>query len=449
MTRSPEVNVLSAYRATESRVPSAFHSGGFKKGSGGEIELIEAESLFAPSTARTLTGALLTTDAYPSPDACAKCHTEIHDNWQASMHAVSATDDWYLRVKDFLAFEQGEAEVRLCAGCHAPVALATGEVGLYNRESAASEQGVSCIFCHTLESVGTKNGEWVSDPGRVRTYKGGDYLAADETENAAHLVMAAPGVHKADMTRSFYQSSEVCASCHQFELNGVKLQSTYEEWENSSYAEQGIGCQDCHFTLGAGATIPDPGKLVSAYPEHEHIYRHTLTGGSTVAVSDRNLDNLRDAVSLEASLSDKELSVTVYNRLAGHHIPTGVADMRQLWLEVTAMDDTGNTVYSSGVLDAAGYLPKDATVFHQVLGNAHGGQIELHDIWNATEILEDTRIPANGSHTATFAVPDNALDISVRLLWRDAPAAFVSRVLNTNANNLPIAELATWHAAIQ
>ena len=34
-TRTPEVTALTHYRATESRVPSAFHTGGFEKGSGG------------------------------------------------------------------------------------------------------------------------------------------------------------------------------------------------------------------------------------------------------------------------------------------------------------------------------------------------------------------------------------------------------------------------------
>jgi hypothetical protein len=368
------------------------------------------------------------------------------------MHAVSATDDWYLKVKELLAFEQGEGAVRMCAGCHAPVALMTGEVGLYNRESISSQQGVSCIFCHTLDRVAGPNGAWVSDPGRVRMYSGGDYLAEEGVENAAHLVMASPGVHKADMMRPFYSDSAACMSCHQFELNGVKLQSTYEEWQASSYADEGTTCQDCHFTPGAGVTEPDPGKLVEHYPtSHDHIFRHTLAGGSTVSApnTDKNIAALKEAVELESVLEGESLTVTVHNRKAGHHLPSGVADLRVLWLEVVALDASGQEVYTSGKADAAGYLPDDTVQFHQVLGDANGDPIVRHDIWLATQVLEDTHIPANGNHVATFTLPEQTNTVKVRLLWRDAPAEFVQRVLNLPGTAIPVTELASWESVLE
>lgn len=366
------------------------------------------------------------------------------------MHAVSATDEWYLRVKDLLAFEEGEPAVRLCAGCHAPVALMTGEVGLYNQESIASQQGVSCSFCHTVESVHGGNGGWVSNPGRVRMYRGGDYLAEEGVENAAHLVMASPGVHKADMSRPLYQDSAMCMSCHQFELNGVKLQSTYEEWQASDYAAEGVTCQSCHFTPGAGPKVPDPGHLVESYPERNHIFRHTLSGASTVAAPrrEKNVETLRETVELEANLDGNQLEVTVHNRKAGHHLPTGVGDMRQMWLEVIAYDEQEQEVYSSGKLDPAGYLPEEAVLFHQVLGDARGNPIVRHDIWRATQILEDTRIPAKGEVTSSFGLPSEATNIQVRLLWRDAPAEFVKRVLKRPAHTIPVSELARWEASL-
>ena len=447
LSTTPNIPFLARQEALPSRVPPAFYSGGLEKGSDGKVtQAYYGKTLFEPSPASSLTGALLPIEAYPSPDTCARCHVGIHDNWQNSMHAVSATDDWYLRVKDLLAFEYGEGEVRQCAGCHAPVALMTGEVGLYNRESASSQQGVSCIFCHTIESVQGGNGGWTSDPGRVRMYRGGDYLAESGVENAAHLVMASPGVHKADMMRPLYQDSALCMSCHQFEQNGVKLQSTYEEWRASSYADEGVTCQGCHFTPGAGPKLPDPGHLVEHYPERAHVFRHTLAGGSTVNApgTDKNVTALQEAVELEAAFTSEGLQVTVYNRKAGHHLPTGVSDLRQLWLEVVATDGGGNEVFSSGQLDAAGYLPEDTVLFHEVLGDAVGSPIVRHDIWRATQVLEDTRIPANGSHTATFDLPSTSKSVKVRLLWRDAPAEFVQRVLKQPGDSIPVNELAAW-----
>ena len=433
-------------------VPPPFYKGGLAQGSSGKViaTAYTDDDLFTPSPASSLTESLLPIEAYSSPNVCARCHVGIHENWSSSMHAVSATDAWYLKVKDLLAFEQGEQEVRLCAGCHAPVALMTGEVGLYNQESLSSQQGVSCLFCHTVETVHSGNGGWVSDPGRVRAYKGGDYLSPEGIENAAHLVMAAPGVHKADMMRPLYKDSQLCMGCHQFELNGVTLQNTYKEWEDSSYAAEGTSCQDCHFTPGAGAKIPDPGHVVEHYPARAHVYRHTLGGGSTEQ-SPRardNTDTLREAVELEASLTGQTLEVTVYNRKAGHHLPTGVGDLRELWLEVTAKDAAGETVYSSGVLDAAGYLPEDAVVFRQVLGNDRGEPLVRHDIWQVDQVLEDTRIPADGSVTSTFDLPPQASWVTVKLLWRDAPAEFMQRVLQRPGTDLQVSELAVWRTEL-
>ena len=450
LSNTSDAPLLTEHRALPSRVPPAFYTGGLEKGSGGKVEESYGEDLFAPSPASSLTASLLPSEAYPAPQTCARCHKGIHDNWEDSMHAVSATDEWYLRVKDLLAFEEGEPAVRLCAGCHAPVALMTGEVGLYNQESAASKQGVSCSFCHTVESVHGGNGGWVSNPGRVRMYRGGDYLAEEGVENAAHLVMASPGVHKADMMRPLYRDSAMCMSCHQFELNGVKLQSTYEEWQTSEYAAEGVTCQSCHFTPGAGPKVPDPGHLVESYPERDHILRHTLSGASTVAAPrwEKNVETLRETVELEANLDENKLEVTVHNRKAGHHLPTGVGDMRQMWLEVVAYDAQENEVYSSGKLDPAGYLPDEAALFHQVLGDAQGNPIVRHDIWRVAQVLEDTRIPAKGSVTSSFDLPAGASKVQVRLLWRDAPAEFVQRVLKRPAHTIPVSELARWEGQL-
>ena len=448
LSAAPNDQALTHTYTLSTRHLPAFYKGGLEQGSSGKFvsATYMNDDLFTPSPASSLTESLLPIEAYSSPNVCARCHIGIHENWSSSMHAVSATDAWYLKVKDLLAFEKGEQEVRLCAGCHAPVALMTGEVGLYNQESLSSQQGVSCLFCHTVDSVHSGNGGWVSNPGRVRAYKGGDYLSPEGIENAAHLVMAAPGVHKADMMRPLYKDSQMCMGCHQFELNGVTLQNTYKEWENSSYAAAGTSCQDCHFTPGAGAKIPDPGHVVEHYPGRSHVYRHTLSGGSTEQAprAKDNLDTLREAVELEASVKGQTLEVTVYNRKAGHHLPTGVGDLRELWLEVTAKDAAGETVYSSGVLDAAGYLPKDAVVFHQVLGNERGEPLVRHDIWQVDQVLEDTRIPADGSVASTFQLPSQAQWVTVKLLWRDVPAEFVQRVLQRPGTDVQVSELASW-----
>ena len=120
-----------------------------------------------------------------------------------------------------------------------------------------------------------------------------------------------------------------------------------------------------------------------------------------------------------------------------------------MWLEVIAYDKDNNPVLTSGKLDKAGYLPEDAVRFHQVLGDASGNPLTRHDVWRVAQILEDNRIPANGEFTPTYTLPDLTERVIVRLLWRDAPAEFVQRLLKNPPSSILISELAVWEKNIE
>jgi len=286
----------------------------------------------------------------------------------------------------------------------------------------------------------------VSNPGRIQAYAGGNYLSEAGIENAEHLVMLSPDVHKADMLPAWMRGnsgSKLCQSCHEFVKNGVKLQSTYSEWLASSYAKKGVSCQGCHFTPGAGETV-ESGHLVEHYPARGQVLRHMLGGGSTVN-SPRGQDNkaiLKEVVGLEAARVGNSLTVKVSNLKAGHSLPGGVMDLRQMWLEVTAQDAGGQTVYSSGVLDAGGQQPKGTVLFHAVFGDDKGNPLLRHDIWRVAKLLEDTRLKAEETRAVPYTLPLSTKTVRVRLLWRDAPADFASWVLKQNGVDLPVVELA-------
>ncbi len=441
------------------KVLPAFYQGGLQKGSGGQLEhnwdAVDPSNLFSPSQARNSSNALLPGIAFPSPESCGSCHAGIHNVWQQSLHSVSATDDWYLRVKEFFAFERGEPAVRLCAGCHAPVALMTGEVGLYNRESASSRQGVSCGFCHTLDAVHGSNGAYVSNPSRVRAYFGADGL--ENTANGSSLgnqisrflLWQKPQAHIQDMGRgtnsSVLASGQVCQACHSFTINNVKVQSTWDEWQNSSAAKKGVSCQGCHFKSSGQSGTLEPGKIANGQARGQ-VFAHTLGGGSTIQSprASENLETLKQSLKLESKISNGLLEVKVTNVMGGHQIPTGVTDLRQLWLEVTALNSSGQTVFKSGTLDAAGNIQAGSSVFHVVLVDAQGQKLERHDIWRAAKILEDTRIPADGWTIRNFKLPTEAREVRVRLLWRDVPASFAALVLKVPGSSIPVRELGVW-----
>ncbi|NJK44123.1 MAG: hypothetical protein HC933_07390 [Pleurocapsa sp. SU_196_0] len=450
----------------------AFYTGGLEQGSGGQLErdwqAYNSSNLFAPSRAQNSANALMPNSAYPSPESCGSCHTEIYQNWQQSLHASSATDEAYLAVKELFAFERGEPAVRLCAGCHAPVALMTGEVGLYNRESASSRQGVSCAFCHTVDKSHGGNGAYTSNPSRVRAYLGVPWsnfhssanssLAASSGSTpssqsassplepiATWLVYQKPEAHKEDMRSPALATGQVCQSCHQFTINGVAVQDTWNEWKTSSFARQGTTCQSCHFTSSGDPKQLEPGE-VAVGRSRNHVWKHALGGGSTTVAgrASSNVTYLKNSLQLEAQRDGTKLEVKVSNVGAGHSLPTGVTDLRELWLEITAFDSSGKTVFSSGVQDAAGVLPRDTRLFHATLLDARGRKLEQHDIWRVAQLGVDTRIPANGSRLERFSLPRETTRVRVRLLWRDFPATFVSTVLKKNPASLKTHALHRW-----
>lgn len=427
--------------------PAAFQSGGLEKNSGGQVTPAGYASPFAPSLATTLQGIQFHRDGYPSSQTCGGCHVEIKKNWDQSLHRFSAVDPWYSKVKEQLAFEEGELAVRQCAGCHAPVALLTGEVGLYSRESPSSQEGVSCVVCHTLDAVKGGNAEYVSDPGRIRPYAGGNYLAETGIENAAHLLMLNPQQHREDMQRPFYKTGQLCQGCHELTINKVKLQSTFSEWSKSSFAQNGVTCQGCHFTPGAGVTT-EAGRLVEHYPNtRSQVLRHTLGGGSITVAQRDNRPILREALKLSATLSGTRLAVTVKNVMAGHSVPTGVSDLRELWVEVTG-EARGRSVFTSGHLDAVGEIEPGSQIFHMVLGDSAGQPLVRHDIWRVAKILKDTRIPADGQRTVNYTLPAGVKQVKVRLLWRDAPIAFQQRVVQGATKAAPVVVLGEWSGAM-
>ena len=48
-----------------------------------------------------------------------------------------------------------------------------------------------------------------------------------------------------------------------------------------------------------------------------------------------------------------EIKVRVKNIRAGHNLPTSLTNVRQMWLEIKAMDEKGNLLFASGTIDDA------------------------------------------------------------------------------------------------
>ena len=89
------------------------------------------------------------------PQACSKCHAEHYQDWSGSMHAYAADDPVFLAMNARGQRETNGALGSFCVKCHAPMALREGATtdGLNLPSVDRKLKGVTCFFCHTVDSV--------------------------------------------------------------------------------------------------------------------------------------------------------------------------------------------------------------------------------------------------------------------------------------------------------
>ncbi|MBA4369954.1 MAG: hypothetical protein C0418_00030 [Coriobacteriaceae bacterium] len=332
------------------------------------------------------------------------CHTAFLEQWRTTMHSKALVDPIYqLKLSEANRATNG-ALGPFCETCHGPVAAMAGLVGKKGKSrSGSAAEAVSCDFCHQLTGTAMPPGNfsWRIDANGVKRAQLKDALSpAHETAYS-----------------NYHEQAAFCGVCHNVNhpANGLPLEATYTEWSKSEYAKQGITCQDCHMTPGAGVTKPNPGRASGLGPERPHIYTMTWAGGN-VGLGNAALaeERLKGAATLELEAQEivepgkkAEIAVTVVNSGAGHYLPTGLTDVRECWLQVTVTDAGGSKLVS------------ERHDFNTVLADARGRFPA--EVWDAVSVKSDTRIPPKGSKTFTseYAMPqDGGVTVEAVLNYR-------------------------------
>lgn len=346
----------------------------------------------------------LPSSGFPTADGCG-CHGELPTQWGVSMHAKALVDPIYLvKLREADAATGGEV-TPFCLMCHSPVGVMAGELSRLDHTGAspAALEGVACTFCHhttgTTTPVGNASQEVSPDDVRLAQLKD-------------------PQAPHAAAYSAFHETAEFCGTCHNVNhpTNGTHLEATYTEWKESPYAAEGVTCQDCHMTPDVGVTKPNPGKAASTGPDREHIYSMTFAGGN-VALGDAALAeaNLKAAADLTLDVpevvesGDVPVAVTITNVGAGHYLPTGLTEVRLMWLEVTAVDEAGTE------------LLNERRDFHTVLEDAEGNHPA--EMWEAVAIHSDDRIPPKESvsNDYTFPMAAGPVTVTAALYYRSCP----------------------------
>lgn len=426
----------------------------------------------APVTGQGVQRQELSVDQFVKPAVCSTCHTDIFKQWAGSMHSQSFSDPlWQASARLFAsaATTDGEiSETRMCVKCHVPLGFRSNIITSPKDDFAnlpdLVTSGVFCNWCHTISEV--------------KSLGNADYgLTPGSGEHSPSTMLGPFKDSKSDYHQTKFSTlhtqSEFCALCHNVShvAHITPIESTYDEWKwspyNSGDPETTVYCQDCHMrqtpevaATGKTARPDNPGFACSSGPKRRHIPTHYIVGGNTIpgnGFSDANhqdmaVDRLTNAADVEVVLSGDyrknsmaTIHVKVTNSGAGHYLPTGMTEIRQMWLEISVTDKAGRQIFNSGTVDKAGNIDKDSVIFNTLLGNSKGEPVM--NIAVADRILRDHRIPPKGYvvEKYSFFIPGyvhDALDVRATLRYRSCSQSFANMTLKEKAPRIPIVNMA-------
>ncbi len=330
---------------------------------------------------------------------CINCHAP-GENLVKSAPAWSALGDANTRapLRDVLA--KASLEGISCAACHQTV----GAVGAHGSHAyEGNPTWTSPITgAEFLARPEDRNGVFgVSNSG----YSLDARFFRTAPHDAGALVHGAPP----RATSAYLQSSEFCGACHDVRLFGTdvlgasdrgehfkRLRNAYSEWRAWSDTERSAGrspatCQGCHMSQYPGVCEPSasskgdldcpPGtrfaarapsvdaRAVSHYftsvevpltPSFPDGFASDATldaFGVPVGLRQRRDMLLRHTFTMSINDASHEgsslrIPIRLENTGAGHRVPAGFSQEREIWLELDVRDARGDVVYRVGHLES-------------------------------------------------------------------------------------------------
>ena len=133
-----------------------------------------------------------------------------------------------------------------------------------------------------------------------------------------------------------------------------------------------------------------------------------------------------------------QLRIKVSNVRAGHHLPTSLTFIRQLWLEVRITDDQGNEILSSGVAKD-NRVPADAVMFTNRSVDKDGKP--TINPWEIASFDHINTIPPKGFRYGSYAfrLPEGAKGFKVhaRLNYQSYGQDVADKLLGAGAITIP------------
>jgi hypothetical protein len=400
----------------------------------------------------------LSTEELMKPETCMQCHADHYTQWSGSMHAYAADDPVFLAMNARGQKVTGGALGNFCVQCHAPLAVSLGLTtdGTNLDQVPQYAKGVTCYFCHTVESVaGDHNNPLV--------------LANDDTMRGGIAKPVASPAHRT--ARSPYldghanESAQMCGACHDVVTPaGVHLERTFTEWQGTIFGQDNprthLSCGQCHMFATDGVVTSGPGAVGLDVPLRPlGVHEHTFAGIDTAltdwpqkmeqqAAIDRDLGPAIGAKLCVSPADGGRIEITLDDRGAGHNWPSGANQDRRAWVEVIAYDAQGSVVFSSGVVGDA-QDPEDTAAMDANLWTMNdsitGAQGQpVHFFWDAAAYDGKNSLPPAVTtdigdpryyHAVTHNFPTPGLigqfaKVDMRVLIRPLPRAALTDLVS-------------------
>jgi|GEM_PF-393954 len=393
--------------------------------------------------------------AFDSSAVCSACHTEIHKQWSESVMSKSWVDPIYRAMLKRASVATNGSVDNFCTGCHSPVGLTTGQINSdVSREpiEVAVKQnrvlpGVDCESCHNISALtGMDNGAYVMTPRNNPEGMPQKYGPRKDAESPYHKTAFS----------ELHTRSEFCSACHNVThpFSHAPIERTFDEWQESSYNFNDKNCQSCH--------MPGfKGKSALTGKDREDVAAHTFTGGNLTllnhfgltAAAERSREMLKKAGKIQIVDTPQSIvagrtariKVKVSNVGAGHKLPTGFPEGREVWIDFQVKAQDGTELYRSGRV-VEGRTEKGTRNFKVHLGDAEDNEVEL-EVWKVTHIISDNRILPGGYSIVEYNVPipDNAagpVTIHASLKYWPFSQSTVDELLGPGAMKVEVVDMA-------
>lgn len=346
-------------------------------------------------------------DMYEPAENCGECHEQDYEDWKRSTHArtlgLNAVQESMEKSPELLSEDLGHVGQLIreperpvsaalvfgaCGSCHAPTSFYGDGHPSLTHASGVTAEGTGCSFCHTLREVRQDRGGslpavldprafsrsdifalmskapfYVSAPETVRRYFFQGSRSALARSIANYLIRWRPAVHARDYHSPVLDDSRACLACHSLGIDSPDVpHMTYYGWEHSEFntgdPKTTVSCQDCHMVRGmTGKPVNESARQVPWGPSRPGARSHLFLGGNVAAAKaagDEKMVALEHDMNAHAATlsvthvqpeSDAlDVTVSVRSELVGHFFPALETRLRYGWVELEALDASGNVL---------------------------------------------------------------------------------------------------------